>query len=256
LALSADKENWLLCNTAPELRAQILVSPQLRPVIGPRDSPIRAVLLTGAEIDQTAGLLSLRERQQFRLYATPATHAAIAGNPMFSALDRELVSRHAVSPGETLEPLTGLRVEVFSVPGKMPLYQEGENPQIVESAVNIGLEISSDGRRLLFVPGAAAITEALHTRLSRADVILFDGTLFTDEEMIVSGTGTKTGLRMGHMPVAGQEGSLAALSGLTARRIYIHINNTNPMLIEGSPERCAVEAAGIEIAYDGMEIVP
>ncbi len=256
VAVTADGDNWLLCNAAPDLRAQILASPALQPKTGMRDSPIRAVLLTGGEIEQTAGLLTLRERQPFRLLATPATHAAIAGNPMFAALGPDVVTRQAVSPGEALQPLPGLRVEAFSVPGKMPLYLEGDDPQIMESAVNIGLEMSSGGRRLVFVPGAAAITEPLRKRLQGADVVLFDGTLFTDDEMMVSGTGTKTGRRMGHMPIDGEGGSLRELSQLSARCLYIHVNNTNPALVEGSPQRKAVEAAGIEVAYDGLEIVP
>ncbi len=256
LAVSADGEKWLICNASPDLRTQILASPKLQPTSGLRQSPIKAVFLTGAEIDQTAGLLTLRERQPFRVYATPATHAAVAGNPMYGTLEPACVSRHAVSPGESLEPLPGLRVEIFTVPGKIPLYLEGENPQIMESAVNIGLEFSSGGKRILFVPGAAGVTEALRNRCARADVVLFDGTLFTDDEMITSGTGSKTGLRMGHMPVDGADGSLEALSEFSARKIYIHINNTNPMLVDGSAERRKVESAGVEVAHDGMEIAP
>ena len=107
---------------------------------------------------------------------------------------------------------------------------------------------------MLFIPGAAAVTAAMMERIARADVVLFDGTLFRDDEMIVTGTGTKTGRRMGHMPVGGPDGTLAALAGLARRRILIHINNTNPILIEGSPQRRAVEAAGFEVAEDGMRI--
>ena len=124
----------------------------------------------------------------------------------------------------------------------------------VESGVNVGVEIKAGRTTLMFVPGAAAVTPALRERLARADVILFDGTLFTDDEMIASGTGEKTGRRMGHMPIDGADGSLAALKGLGKRRIYIHINNTNPILIEGSPERRRVEDAGFEVAADGLEI--
>ena len=114
----------------------------------------------------------------------------------------------------------------------------------------------SDGRsRLVYVPGAAAVTPAMRQRLARADVVLFDGTLFTDDEMIRTGTGEKTGRRMGHMPIDGDDGSLAALAGISARRIFVHINNTNPILVDGSPERARVEAAGWEVAEDGMEIV-
>jgi pyrroloquinoline quinone biosynthesis protein B len=254
IAVSADRENWLLCNAAPDLRAQILNTSALHPRTGLRHSPIRAVLLTGAEIDQAAGLLTLRERQDVALYATPAVLAAIADNPMFSALHPDHVTRYALSLGETFSPVPGLVADVFTVPGKMPLYLEGDNPEVGESAVNVGIELSGGGRRLLYLPGAAGVTPAMRERMGRADAILFDGTLFTDDEMIALRVGEKTGMRMGHMPIDGENGSLAALSGLTARRIFIHINNTNPILIEGSPARQRVEAAGFEVAFDGMEI--
>jgi pyrroloquinoline quinone biosynthesis protein B len=255
IAVSADGENWLLCNASPDLRAQILNTPALHPRTGLRHSPIRAVLLTGAEIDQAAGLLTLRERQAVALYATPATLAAIADNPMFNALHPDNVMRHALSLGEAFSPVPGLSAEIFTVPGKMPLYLEGDNPEIGESTVNVGVELSGGGCRLLYLPGAAAVTPAMRERMRRADAILFDGTLFSDDEMIALRVGEKTGMRMGHMPIDGPEGSLAALSDLTARRIFIHINNTNPILIEGSPARRRVEAAGFEVAFDGMEIV-
>ncbi len=259
IAVSADDEHWLLCNATPDLRAQILNTPSLQPRAGLRHSPIGAVLLTGAEIDQAAGLLTLRERQDVALHATPATLAAIADNPMFGALHPDNVTRHALSLGQTFTPVAGLTAEIFTVPGKMPLYLEGDDPEIGaeigESAVNVGVELNGGGRRLLYLPGAAAVTQPMRERMSRADAILFDGTLFTDDEMITLRVGEKTGMRMGHMPIDGPEGSLAALSGLKARRIFIHINNTNPILIEGSSARRRVEAAGFEIAFDGMEIV-
>jgi pyrroloquinoline quinone biosynthesis protein B len=141
------------------------------------------------------------------------------------------------------------------VPGKTPLYLEGDNPTIEESGANIGVEIGDGDARMMFVPGAAAITPALRQRLQRAKVVLFDGTLFTDDEMIASGTGTKTGRRMGHMPIEGPDGSLVALADRPGRNIFIHVNNTNPILIDGSPQRRRVEAAGFEVAFDGMEIV-
>ncbi len=142
------------------------------------------MLLTGAEIDQAAGLLTLRERQDVALHATPATLAAIADNPMFGALHPDHVKRYALSLGETFSPVKGLSAEIFTVPGKMPLYLEGDDPEIGESAVNVGVELTGGGRRLLFIPGAAAVTPAMRERMDRADAILFDGTLFTDDEMI------------------------------------------------------------------------
>jgi pyrroloquinoline quinone biosynthesis protein B len=218
-----------------------------------RGSPVDAVVLTGAEIDQIAGLLSLRESTAFTLYATPASHAAIASNAVFAAMGS--MKRHAVNPGERFMLAGGIEATMFMVPGKLPLYLEGQSPELdVESPANVGIELQRDGARLVFVPGAASVTEAMRERFARADVVLFDGTLFTDDEMIRSGTGEKTGRRMGHMPIDGEGGSLRILTGFDARRIYIHINNTNPILIDDSTERRRVEAAGWEVAEDGMEI--
>ena len=255
LAVSADGTHWTLINASPDLRAQLAATPALHPR-ELRGSPIEAVVLTGGEIDQTAGLLNLRERQPFTLMATELTLGALADNPMFGALAPDVVTRRAIAPGTPFVLPGGLSAELFMVPGKLPLYLEKGTPETsVESGANVGVEIKADDATLVFVPGAAAVTTTLRERFSRADVILFDGTLFTDDEMIASGTGEKNGRRMGHMPIDGADGSLAALAGLGKRRIYVHINNTNPILIEGSPERRKVEAAGWEVAADGLEIV-
>ncbi len=255
LAVSADGNRWTLLNASPDLRAQIQATQVLQPK-GLRGSPIEAVVLTGGEIDQTAGLLSLRERSPFTLMGTAATLAAVADNPMFGVLASDVVSRRAITPGEKFALGGGLQAEFFMVPGKLPLYLEGENPDTAEeSAANVGVEISDGNKRLDYIPGAAEMTPALRERLARADAILFDGTLFTDDEMIRTGTGTKAGRRMGHMPIDGEGGSLLALEGLSARKIFVHINNTNPILVDGSPERRRVESAGWEVAFDGMEIV-
>ena len=256
LAISGDGVHWILLNAAPDLRGQLQATSVLQPRKEARDSPIAAVVLTGAEVDQTAGLLTLRERQPFTLHATNETLAALAANPMFNVLAPDVVTRVSASIGKPFSLPGGLEAELFAVPGKLPLYLEGPDPDTArEDGVNAGVEISTPKARLLYIPGAAAITQALHERLKRADVTFFDGTLFTDDEMIKTGTGSKTGRRMGHMPIDGADGSLAALAGLRARRIYIHINNTNPILIEGSPERRKVEAAGWEVGEDGMRIV-
>jgi pyrroloquinoline quinone biosynthesis protein B len=256
LAVSADGKRWTLINASPDLRSQIQVNPRLHPHGATRGSPIETVVLTGADIDQTAGLLSLRERSPFTLIATATTLAAVADNPMFGVLARDVVSRRAVAPGERVGLGGGVDAELFIVPGKAPLYLEGDNPDTAsESAANVGVEISDGVKRLLYVPGAAALTPAVAARLSRADVLLFDGTLFTDDEMIRSGTGSKSGRRMGHMPIDGAGGSLTALASLASRRIFVHINNTNPILVDGSSGRARVEAAGWEVAEDGLEIV-
>ena len=255
LAASADGRSWVLLNASPDLTRQIAATPALQPGEGVRGSPIAAVLLTGAEVDQVAGLLSLRERQAFDLYASAETLAALAANPMFDVLARDLVARRAVAQGESIALPGGLTAELFAAPGKAPLYLEGEDPQTAaETGANVGIALAAGGKRLAYVPGCAAVTPALRERLGAADVLLFDGTLFSDDEMIATGTGSKTGRRMGHMPVDGAGGSLAALAGLAARRIYTHINNTNAMLIDGSPERRKAETAGWEIAADGLRI--
>ena len=205
-------------------------------------------------IDQIAGLLSLRERTSFALYATPETHSAVAANAMFSAMQgmrREVAAldRPVTLPG-------GVTAELFSVPGKAPLYREGDMPTLdAETGANAGIELRAGNKRLVFIPGAAAVTPGIRQRCMEADAVLLDATVYTDDEMQKCGVGEKTGRRMGHMPIGGRDGSLNALHGVVSRRIYIHINNTNPILIAGSPERETVEAAGWEIAYDGMEII-
>jgi pyrroloquinoline quinone biosynthesis protein B len=256
LAVSADGEHWTLINASPDLRAQLMATPQLRPRGGARGSPIAAVVLTGAEVDQIAGLLALRERQPLELFATAQTHATLNANPIFGVLAADVVNRNVVAPETPFALPGGLTAELFAVPGKVPLYlEDGEAPAAAEDGGNVGAELTLGSRRLVYVPGAAAMTEGLQQRLANADVVLFDATLFADDEMIAAGVGEKTGRRMGHMPLAGQGGSLAALAKLRGRRILTHINNTNPILIEGSPERNKVEAAAFEIAEDGMEIV-
>lgn len=259
IAVSSGDGRWTLLNASPDLGQQLRATAALHPAGGKsghnlRGSPIDAVVLTGAEIDQITGLLSLRESTPFTLYATPSSHAAVAANAMFGALGS--MTRRAINPGERFMLAGHIEAELFMVPGKLPLYLEGDAPEIgAETAANVGIELVHEGARLIFVPGAAAVTPAMRERFGKADVILFDGTLFTDDEMQRSHTGTKTGRRMGHMPIDGEGGALQALDGLQARRIFVHINNTNPIQIDGSPERAKVEAAGWQVAHDGMEIV-
>jgi pyrroloquinoline quinone biosynthesis protein B len=256
LAVSVDGQHWSLLNAAPDLRAQIGATRALQPREGTRSSPIEAVVLTGGEIDQTAGLLNLREQQKFALYATAETLGFVDANPMFGALAPGVVARHRVALGDRFMLPGGIEAELFPVPGKLPLYLEGEAPQTdLTSAANVGIALTAASARICFVPGCAAVTPELRQRLAGCDVLFFDATLSVDDEMIRTGTGTKTGRRMGHMPIEGAEGSLAALDGIAARRIYLHINNTNPILVADSPERRRVEAAGWEVADDGMEVV-
>ena len=257
VALSDDGERWTLLNASPDLRQQILATPELHPRRGPRHSPIAAVVLTNGDVDHVAGLLSLRESQRFNLYATGAILEVLRRNPIFDVLNPEFVPRHRLVLEERLELDRGPVVVPFAVPGKVPLYLEGDGVAIgAETEDVIGLELREDsGEAAFFIPGCARLTPALADRLRGAALVLFDGTLWTDDEMIRSETGVKTGARMGHMSVSGPDGTLAAFAPLEVRRkVLIHINNTNPILLDDSAERAAVRAAGWEVAYDGMEI--
>ena len=203
-------------------------------------------------------MLTLRERQPVAIFGTQATLEAIAANRIFDVVDRGVAPRRAVRLGEAFEPLPGLKLELFAVPGKVPLWLEAGEVSIDaigEGTVCVAAEAA--GRRLVYAPGCAHVTEELDARAGDADALFFDGTLFADDEMIANGLGDKTGRRMGHMPVAGPGGTLEALARHAhVRRILIHINNSNPILIEGSPEEAKVKAAGWEVAFDGMEVRP
>ena len=254
LALTGNGTEWVLVNASPDIGQQIRRHSELWPRAGSRHSPIVSVILTNAEIDGCVGLLTLRERHAFRLFATETVHAALDASPVFQVLDRRLVERVVVESASVIAT-AGLKLRLFSVPGKSPLYAEGEAPDIGHDVGHTsGLLIEEGAARLGYVPSCGHLSEAVLERLRGADPVLFDGTLFDDDELIASGLGAKTGRRMGHVPISGPGGSLDGFGDEPrARRIYVHINNSNPILIDGSPERNAVAARGFEVAYDGME---
>jgi pyrroloquinoline quinone biosynthesis protein B len=262
LAVSRDGERWFLINASPDLREQIGRSPFLHPRrAGPdgtgRDSPIAGVVLTGGDVDVIAGLLTLRERQPFTLYATDRILGVLDNNPIFEVLNRQVVARRAVALDDVIALDEGLSVALFAVPGKTPLYLETDDaPAITVDGVTVGAALSDGVSTVLFIPGCAAMTAALAARIRAARAVLFDGTLWRDDEMILQGVGTKTGRRMGHMSLSGPDGTLAAFADLEGpRKILVHINNTNPVLLADSPERAEVERLGWTVAHDGLEIV-
>ncbi len=254
LAVSADGRDWVLVNASPDLRQQIIATPALHPHDGARHSPIRAVVLTNGDVDHVAGLLTLRERQPFALHASASLHAMLDADPVFAVLDRTLVSRHALALDEAGR-IEGLDVTAFAVPGKVPLFLESGEVEVGgETEMTVGLDIRANGRRAVHVPGCASVTPALLERIRGADLLLFDGTTFTDDEMPRLGLSPKTAARMGHVAMSGPGGSLDALAEAeVGAKVYLHINNTNPALVEGSAERRAIETAGWRIAHDGME---
>jgi pyrroloquinoline quinone biosynthesis protein B len=254
IAVSLDGEAWAVFNASPDIRQQIQNNRQLQPR-RLRHTPIESVVLTNGDIDHLAGLLVLREKQAFTVFATGAVHQIIAENSMFGVLDPELVSRRSVGIEEPFSPLPGLEARLLAVPGKVPLFLESGEPDLnVESENTAGIELRAGSKRVYYVPGCGMLTDALSARLRDADALFFDGTLYRDDEMIAAGTGHKTGLRMGHMPIGGEGGSLDALAALNiGRKIYVHINNTNPIWRAGT-ERACVESRGFEVGFDGMEI--
>ncbi len=269
IAVSANERDWVIVNAAPELRQQINDNPELhpRPEAGPRNSPIKAVLLTNGDVDAVAGLLSLREGQPFSLYGSDRVLGILAQNSIFNVLNPAKVRRIPFlldTPFEIEGPdgPTGIVVEAFTVPGKVPLYLEDKAAGAAggfgtKEGDTIGLRISDpvSGAHFFYVAACARIDNRLAKQLRGAPLVFFDGTLFTDNEMIDQGLMPKTGTRMGHMNISGEDGSIAAFEPLgVTRRIFIHVNNSNPVHHPGSKARAAVEAAGWEVAYDGMRL--
>jgi pyrroloquinoline quinone biosynthesis protein B len=262
IAVSGDGKSWALFDAAPDLRAQICASPELQPKQQDpsRSSPIKAVVLTGFEIDQIGGLLNLREGQRFNLYATSFVLSALNANRIFDVLAPASVVRHEMEPGRSFEPFAGAGLEItpISVTGKVPCHHGGGDKHATRGDENVGLIIrgTANCKRIAYIPCCASVTDELLRSLDGLDVLLFDGTLYSERELIEQGLSHKTGSAMGHISMGGIGGSVQGLSGLNiGRRTYIHLNNSNPVLQDNSPERHLVTAAGWEVAYDGMEMM-
>lgn len=257
LAVSGDGRNWFLLNASPDLRAQILATPELHARDAVRSTPIQGVILTNGEIDSITGLLTLREREPFNLYGTAATLAQLDANPIFESVNREIVPRLFLDEGHPVAlpnkdgTASGLTLRAFDVPGKAPLYAEHLPSQKGET---IGLEISDGQHSMVFLPACADLTPAIRERIRRADALFMEGTLWRDDEMTRAGLSPKTGLRMGHISMSGPQGIIATLHDAPIHRIFIHINNSNPVLIPDSPERRTAEEAGWTIGEDGLRL--
>ncbi|MCC4607505.1 pyrroloquinoline quinone biosynthesis protein PqqB [Xanthomonas campestris] len=256
IAVSADGQRWVLINASPDFRQQILATPALWPQQGLRHSPIEEVLLTSGEIDHIAGLLSMRESQPFSLHASNRVLDLLAQNPIFDAVNPHYVTRTPFALDTPL-PLLGLQLTPFSVPGKVPLFMESRSGGDLAGSneETLGLTIDDGRHRVHYIPGCAAMTDALRARLQGAELVFFDGTLWRDDEMVQLGVSQKTGQRMGHLSIDGPEGTIAAFEALNvARKIFIHINTTNPVLDIHSPEYASARASGWDVAHDGLEI--
>ncbi|MBI5130241.1 MAG: pyrroloquinoline quinone biosynthesis protein PqqB [Rhodopseudomonas palustris] len=266
LAISVDGAHWFLINASPDLRQQIIATPQLHPKPGAlRHSPIAGVILTNGEVDAVAGLLSMREGSPFAIYGHAKVLAILRANSIFNVLNEKLVPRRPIEIDRPFEPLlpdgtrSGLEVVAFAVPGKAAWYLEGRTHPGGDAADGdtLGLTFTdkATGRSMHVLTACARVTDDLKARLAGAPLLLFDGTVWRDDELIAAGLGHKTGQAMGHIAMSGADGAIAALGGLDiARKLFVHINNSNPALLCDSAERRAAETAGWQIPADGTEV--
>jgi pyrroloquinoline quinone biosynthesis protein B len=266
IAVSADGEHWFLINASPDLRQQLIATPQLHPKAGRlRHSPIAGVILTNGEVDAVAGLLSMREGSPFTLYAHERVLAILRSNSIFNVLGEHNVKRLPIAPDVAFELTlpdgspSGMEILPFTVPGKGAWYLEGKaHPEGGDAAGDtLGLRIldKTSGKYFYFLAACARMTDDLRSRLKGAALVFFDGTVWRDDELIVQGLGTKTGNSMGHISMSGEHGAIESLAGLDiGRKMFLHINNSNPALLSGSDERKALEQAGWQIPADGTEI--
>jgi pyrroloquinoline quinone biosynthesis protein B len=267
IAISADGEHWYLVNASPDLRQQLIATPQLHPRAGKlRHSPISGVILTNGEIDAVAGLLSMREGARFTIYAHGKVLSILADNSIFNVLNEKNVRRQPIEIDRAFEPAlpdgspSGIEILPFAVAGKSAWYLEGKaHPAGRDGAGDtLGLRISdkATGRSFYFLAACADVTDDLKSRLAGASLIFFDGTVWRDDELIMAGLGDKTGQSMGHIAMSGDRGAIEALSGLDiGRKVFLHINNSNPALLHDSAERKLAERAGWQIPADGTEIM-
>ena len=261
IAISANSTDWLLVNASPDVLQQIKGFPGLQPARALRDTGIAAVMLMDAQIDHTTGLLMLREhRQRLPLYCHPLVREDLtSGNPLFKVLEHYCgIDWQALSLEETfaIKGLDGLVFSALPLLSNAPPYSpHRDKPQPGD---NVGLSVvdAATGKKLFYAPGLGQMEPHVWAAMQASDCVLVDGTLWTDDEMIALGASKKTSRSMGHLPQTGPDGMIEWLDKLPnqVRKVLIHINNTNPILDEQSPQRQTLTAHGIEVAYDGMEI--
>ena len=261
LAISTDDKNWFLINASPDLRQQLIRNPEAHPdsTKGPRNTPIDGIVLTSADLDHVLGLLLLREFTPIRIYATQPVITILKKNSFFQMLDRlPGQSRWTqIEPDVSFYAGCGLTCTPISVSNSLPTYITDQDRVSLDSTgATIGLLFEdTNGVRIAYFPALPSVSSSLKLLLSTCAVIFIDGTFWKDDELQELQPGTSSARSMGHLPISGPEGSLAALQDLKGiRKIYTHINNTNPILREQSSERREIEDAGWEVAWDGLEI--
>jgi pyrroloquinoline quinone biosynthesis protein B len=256
LAIRGGEGPWFLVNASPDARQQLAAITEAR-LDGVRSPPFAAVLLTDAEIDHTAGLLLLRESEApVRVYGEAGVERALTqGYPVLPMLDRYCGAEWHTLAADRAQALDGssLTVERFGVGGDAPRYLDGSGVELTASG--FVFRDRAGGGVLTYIPGLARFDDAILARLAASDLVLVDGTFWRDDELAQLGISTRSARDMGHLPLSGPGGTLEVLAGLKRpRKALVHINNTNPILLEDSPERAEVLRAGVEVAYDGLEV--
>ena len=258
VAVGNQHDGYVLINASPDLRQQILQTPQLHPssqhANGVRNTPIKAVIVTNADVDNVAGLLNLREKQAFDIYGPTKVLNILAENSIFAVLDPEFVTQRPLDTTETICPIDGLEIELFTVAGKAPLYlEESLGTESGDLGFTSGIEIRTELGKTLVISSCAQIDQKLLERIQKADHLLFDGTVFEDDEMPRLGLGVKTGRRMGHLPISGTDGPIIRLAkcDLKTKRFF-HINNSNPIWDDQSVAYKTIQNAGWDICHDGL----
>ena len=262
IAVTTDERDWVLFNASPDILQQLKENPALQPARALRDSGIRAIVLMDAQIDHTTGLLMLRESERpLPLWCTAPVHEDLSsGNPLFGVLAHYSgIDWHELRPGEheiAVPGAAGVDFTPLALTSNAPPYSPRRDAPVPGDTLGMLMTEHATGRRLFYAPGLGVLEPHVRTAMMDADVVLVDGTMWTDEEMIACGASSRTARAMGHLPQSGPGGMLEWLDELpaTTRRILIHINNTNPILDEDGPERARLAEHGIEVAFDGMNI--
>jgi pyrroloquinoline quinone biosynthesis protein B len=261
IALSSDGRNWLLFNASPDIRAQLEAFPDIQPKQGLRDSGIKAVILIDSQIDHTTGLLMLRESTApLEIYCSEMVKQDLStGFPLFNMLAHYCGVNHHPVPldgsGFAIPLIDDLRIHTHVLKSKAPPYSPHRHDPHPGDNIGVIVEQISTGKKLYYAPGLGEIEPHVYRAMQDADCVLVDGTFWQHDEMARAGICEKLALEMGHLPQSGEGGMIETLNAAgKPRKILIHINNTNPILDEDSPERKTLEQAGIEVAFDGMEI--
>ena len=260
IAVSTDNKNWLLINTSPDIRSQLEAFPAIQPKEGIRDTGIKAILLIDSQIDHTTGMLMLREGKPLEVYCTDMVKQDLStGFPLFTMLkDYCTVNHHAIpvdGSSFTIPAIEDLRFYTQALKSKAPPYLPHRHDPHEGDNIGVIIEQISTGKKVFYSPGLGEIEPHVMTAMQEVDCLLVDGTFWTDDEMCTQNISHKKAREIGHLPQSGPGGMIEVLSGVAkARKILIHINNTNPILDDDSEQRKILDAAGIEVAYDGLEI--